>query len=1288
MEPSKQWRQQLRQWRCKQLRPIARIWHAILPETPPTYWWKCGHNTVTNTKCPSLRYLNLYNLLQQDKFAFWDAKSGSDKLGSDSASARSYGSQRSFGAGSSSYKPYDSGTRSGTSGVYSSGSGGYDSSSLRRATSVDRSLSYANTNRGNVASLSNKFGSSSYDTGRGYTSDAESTRSYGSSYSRPSSSTYGSSRNTSPPRSSSRIGTDYSRSSTRDYSSSSKPSKSYGSSTDYGSSATKKDYGTSYSSGSTYTPSTPASRLRNTDYNLTPFSSRRTAKASDINLTPFSTRHTRASSVLDTSSTTKPYERSSSGSSMTSRQPSVSRQTSVDRTVSRQNSEEVKKKQKEEEEEKEREKEKLSKQRRRIQYDDSSDSEKEPDGKKDPNFRYLTSRATSPMDPDRDAMEMRQMRRKSERRFIARTKTKKYPVKEKNRKRRLKNIHIQVNTEELDKFTGRFRHEKNKYAKYAKPLETRDKRPSYTSQSSTRSSSRSQLDSDRSSKIPSQSSIETPVTPPAQHSKEPRKLTEKLDKFNHKTGEAQDSKPVPKQSGFKPKSRSATFSLSHDEIESPRRSRTTQEDTEDESVFEDDIPAAQTSFVNKHERDKTKRVRVKKLEPKVAALTSENLSLKDSIDKVRNWKKQLSSDGILDEPAVYAQGEHKKKKVLKKQESKDSTGSGETLKQKSRKSSREGLLSPPSEPEIPEIDIQDADKKFKKKKMYSGVPEFPIEDNFDRLKPTANRGKKTLNRSSSPYDNDESKPSKLANDKNKQNNKDAPVVVIDHLVTSDSDATEVMSQTPSESMMDYGDESSIVTSDEDFGSLQKGQSTMSINSMDTNATYSLPRKGGKFPAMSMDSLASSVSSLPDVVQSSERGGQWSRVMDIDSLLGFTETEDDFEEDEFDSGSDFSCDDKSWDRKSKSWDRKTQGSQLDLNLSPVHEESSPFKRKASCDLIDDHRDKTPVNDHYDDQYDHHDVHEDYIFIGQHKDIDEVFGEEDTQELKKFVPQTPKTPLTPSSPLLSLKLPETPTDGGSADSLMDTPVPETPDVPLAPMPAFFPSSPTKLLEPQRLAKSQDHINRNDATPSPKPLSKVKKSKTSKSGRKTKSAAANLDDLDSLLDTISTSSSMKRSKKKETDTTVDAFDLFSKDFKEELIAEVEKTAPPAETLLDIDVVDDAGQHPLGIAVGKLIDISSDSNGENKDLTAIKTPPAKKFYPKNYSEQAIKEALEVLDKQEHITIQDLLTICQKEKIVQPPWILDEEDKYFTGYESLTELLEDLSVDVKKIWMHPNWTH
>ena len=74
------------------------------------------------------------------------------------------------------------------------------------------------------------------------------------------------------------------------------------------------------------------------------------------------------------------------------------------------------------------------------------------------------------------------------------------------------------------------------------------------------------------------------------------------------------------------------------------------------------------------------------------------------------------------------------------------------------------------------------------------------------------------------------------------------------------------------------------------------------------------------------------------------------------------------------------------------------------------------------------------------------------------------------------------------------------------------------------------------------------------------------------------------------------------------------------------------------------------------------------------------------DYSAQAIDEALDVLEIQGHITIQDLLNICQKDKVMKPPWIEEEEDKYFTGYKDLTEMLEDMNVDVKKVIVWERW--
>jgi len=93
--------------------------------------------------------------------------------------------------------------------------------------------------------------------------------------------------------------------------------------------------------------------------------------------------------------------------------------------------------------------------RRSTTQGESSDSSDEPTdpARRDPDVRYLTSRATSPMDPaepdvfvtvagDRTPAGTARSRN----RLLARTKTKKYPVGDRKRRRQLKNVSVQVST--------------------------------------------------------------------------------------------------------------------------------------------------------------------------------------------------------------------------------------------------------------------------------------------------------------------------------------------------------------------------------------------------------------------------------------------------------------------------------------------------------------------------------------------------------------------------------------------------------------------------------------------------------------------------------------------------------------------------------------------------------------------------------------------------------------------------------------------------------------------------
>ena len=50
-------------------------------------------------------------------------------------------------------------------------------------------------------------------------------------------------------------------------------------------------------------------------------------------------------------------------------------------------------------------------------------------------------------------------------------------------------------------------------------------------------------------------------------------------------------------------------------------------------------------------------------------------------------------------------------------------------------------------------------------------------------------------------------------------------------------------------------------------------------------------------------------------------------------------------------------------------------------------------------------------------------------------------------------------------------------------------------------------------------------------------------------------------------------------------------------------------------------------------------------------------------------------------MTIGQLAEICKHQsRRRKPPWIEDEEDRRFAGYQNVTEALEAMSVDVKKV--------
>ena len=52
-------------------------------------------------------------------------------------------------------------------------------------------------------------------------------------------------------------------------------------------------------------------------------------------------------------------------------------------------------------------------------------------------------------------------------------------------------------------------------------------------------------------------------------------------------------------------------------------------------------------------------------------------------------------------------------------------------------------------------------------------------------------------------------------------------------------------------------------------------------------------------------------------------------------------------------------------------------------------------------------------------------------------------------------------------------------------------------------------------------------------------------------------------------------------------------------------------------------------------------------------------------------------------VTVRELVNLCKKDRPIKPPWVEDEEDRVFEGYENVVEMLEDIGVDTKKVNNH-----
>jgi hypothetical protein len=558
-----------------------------------------------------------------------------------------------------SVRSYDSGRSLSSMGTYGSRASSYASlpsaTADTRKSGLDRSLNYASLNRGNVNNIRDRFVSPSTD--RMSSLDRLGTSSLTSRYASNTSVSPSSSRtstlerhyDSSRPTSASRYGTDYGSTaskSTRDYSDYGSLSRSAG--RDYVSTSTKlhtEPSALSPSSSSVRPTSTSnatkddvgsgssKSAVKHSAASLTPFTSSR-VKATDSNLTPFSSRigKTAISTDIDKVSSTAAKDEDAAThpakSSVTSEEPlSPKPPTAVKNKA--------------------------------IDSDESSDSATEPDGgNKDARYRYLTSRATSPMEIDVDpfADSRSNRRRKGHRRLLSRTKTKRYDAKPAPAKTsryllsKQNNKDIQVDVKELDKYSGRVRVDRDKYrdrfknkadAQYLQTLQNTQ----YNKTLST-SAYHSTTDLSRKNRKESESNDN--------HTSLPIPNADQDDDSSVRKPSSGSAAPT-KQSSFKPKynRRSSSENIFSDDqqpatlmagIESSKQQPNSSQVETDTDM--DDVFVPQSSFTSRKtlqkQTDSKKKLEVAR--SKILPLTSENLSLKESMDKVNSWKNQLSQE--------------------------------------------------------------------------------------------------------------------------------------------------------------------------------------------------------------------------------------------------------------------------------------------------------------------------------------------------------------------------------------------------------------------------------------------------------------------------------------------------------------------------------------------------------------------------------------------------------------------------------------------------------------------
>jgi len=439
----------------------------------------------------------------------------------------------------------------------------------------------------------------------------------------------------------------------------------------------------------------------------------------------------------------------------------------------------------------------------------------------------------------------------------------------------------------------------------------------------------------------------------------------------------------------------------------------------------------------------------------------------------------------------------------------------------------------------------------------------------------------------------------------------------------------------------------ISASSDDESGIARTQSVTSLEESD-----SWPRSRRGHAEVSGRSKQAVTSSLPDLVTSSEigrRGGMTGSfiggVRDIDSLLGFGETEDELEV-----GSDEGSDGAS-----------------DASFATSHERRD-LRDNRTADAVRRTRSPRPAAP----------PHPDDVLVGAVEDIDEILGTElvpphlgssiiaeRTAAQTATSPDTADGPPTPAGtredvggPLHVVIAPQTSADLSSSDSLLDTPVPDTPDVPLSPVPAFFTAAGKTQSVEQLNCPADDVAYRHSRTKS----------------------SSNLDDLDCLLRTLNGPDKKHDEDDDDeheeddddddddSDSSDDSSSSDSSDNKSavsEILGHVDNAAAPSKSSVTPS---------LPVPTDTLVDLNIPASAA---ASREATPAIERTRRR---EAAVTAALAKHAEAGQVTIGQLTDICRRQRRRKPPWIEDEEDRRFAGYQSVTEALEAMDVDVKKV--------